>query len=135
MHKVTLFLFVIACGALLAGLSTSTKLVQLKDELLSVQQEEQTAYRDYQAASEMRRVALREDSPQMMQHPDGIHMDTPQANVDDALHELEEREQRIAQYTSDLNRLSALLVKLEAQKRLLQRQIRELEQEPQQQQP
>ncbi len=127
MHKVTLFLFVVACGALLAGLSTSTRLTQLKDEMLSVQQEEESLYKDYQAAREMRRVALREDSPQMMEHPDGIHMDTPQANVDDVLHELEERELRITRYTNDVNRLSAQLVKLEAQKRLLQRQIRELE--------
>lgn len=131
MQRVTLFLFILACGALLAGLGTPTRLAQLKDELLSVQQEQQAVYKDYQAASELRRVALREDSPPMMQHPDGIHIDAPQATLDDVLHTLDEREKRIAQYTDEVNRLSAQLLKLEGQRRALLRQIHELEQEPQ----
>lgn len=48
MKPIVLFLLFIASGAALAAPNTSAKLSQPKAELSSVQQEQQSAYHDYQ---------------------------------------------------------------------------------------
>lgn len=130
MKQIILFLLLIASGAALADPNAPASLNQLKAQLYSVQQEQQSAYQNYQMTKELRRNEVQEGSPLMMQHPYGTDIDTPPPNYEDVLRAQLEREKLIQQYTSDLRRLSASFMELEKQKKLILKQIHELEQHP-----
>ena len=130
MKQIIFSLLLIASGAALADPDTSAKMSQLKAQLRSVQQEQQSAYQNYQMTKELRRDVVQEGSPPMAQHPYGMKIGTPPPNYEDVLRTQQEREEHIRQYTSDLSQLSASFMELEKKKKLLLRQIQELEQHP-----
>ena len=130
MKQLILFLLILASGAALADPDASASLSQLKAELRSVQQEQQSAYQNYQMTKELRRIEVQEGSPPMAQHPYGIDLNTPPPNYEDVLRQQQEREERIRQYTSELGELSADFMELEKKKKLLTKQIQELEKHP-----
>ena len=123
MKQIIFFLLLISSGVALADSNTPASLNQLKAELRGVQQEQQSAYQNYQITRELRRIEVQESSPPMAQHPYGLGIDTPPPNYEDVLRAQQEREERIRQYTSELSRLSASFMELEKQKKLLLRQI------------
>ncbi len=130
MKQIILSLLLTASGVALPDPNPPANLNQLKAELRSVQQEQQSAYQNYQMTKELRRNEVQEGSPPMAQHPYGTDIDTPPPNYEDVLRAQQEREERIRQYTSDLGQLSASFMELEKKKKLLIRQILELEQHP-----
>lgn len=128
MKQIILFLLLIFSGAALADADTSARLSQLKEALSNVQQEQQSAYQNYQMTQELRRIEVQEGSPPMAQHPYGMDINTPPPNYEDVLRAQQEREARIQQYTSELGSLFRSFLELEQQKKLLRKQIQELEQ-------
>jgi len=130
MKQIILFLLLIASGAALADPNSSIRLNKLKAELSSVQQEQQSAYQNYQMTQELRRIEVQEGSPPMIQHPYGTDIYTPPPNYDDVLRAQVERENRIQQYTSELSQLFARFQELENQRKLILKNIKELEQHP-----
>ncbi len=62
----------------------------------------------------------------MVQHPYGTDMDAPWPDYDEVIRQQQEREKRIEQYTSHLKSLAARYSELEAQRKDLLGQIREL---------
>jgi hypothetical protein len=130
MKQIIIFLLLIVSGTALAEPNAFVRLSQLKAELGSVQQEQQSAYQNYQMTKELRLNEVQESSPPMGQHPYGMDIDTPPPNYEDVLRTQLERENRIQEYTLDLSRLSARFMELEKQKKLILQQIHELEQHP-----
>lgn len=127
MKHIILSLLLIASGTAFADPNTHASLDQLKAELHSVQQEQQSAYQNYQMTKELRRNEVQEESPFMVQHPYGMDINMPPPNYEDVLQAQQEREKLIRQYTDELNHLSASFFELEKQKKLLLKQIHELE--------
>jgi hypothetical protein len=128
MKQIILFLLLLVSGASLADSIAPDKLGELRAELASVRDEQQSVYQNYQMVKEQRRIEVLEGSPPMAQHPYGMDMDTPPPNYEDVLRAQQERESRIEQYTIELGRLTARFLELEKEKKALLRQIRELEQ-------
>jgi len=132
MRQIILVLLLLASGAPLADSNAPDKLGQLKAQLGAVREEQQSVYQNYQMTKELRLKEVQEGSPPMMQSPNGTGIDTAPPNYEDILRAQLAREGRIEQYTSELRRLTARFLELEDQKNALFKQIRELQQHPDQ---
>jgi len=132
MKQIIPFLLLLAAGASFADSNAPDKLEQLKAQLRGVREEQQSVFQNYQMVKEQRRIEVQEGSPPMAQQPYGTSLDDPPPNYDDVLRSQLEREDRIQQYTNELGRLSARFLELENQKKALIKQIREMEQHPDQ---
>lgn len=130
MKPIFLFLLLIASGAALAGPDTSVRLSQLRSELSSVQQEQQSVYQEYQMTRELRRDEVQEKLLPMTQPSYDMNISTPPPNYDDVVRAQLERENRIQQYTSDLKRLSMRFLELGNRRKMVLEQLHELEQHP-----
>jgi hypothetical protein len=128
MKKLIYVLLLIASGAVYADADTSAKLSQLKTELSIVQQEQQSAYQNFQMTMELRRIEVQESAPPMNKYPYGMDINVPPPNYDEVLRIQLEREKRIQQYTYFLGNLSERFLKLEEQRKQIIQQISELEQ-------
>jgi len=131
MKHIILILLLAASGAPLAE-NAPGGLGQLKVQLSVVREEQQSVYHNYQMTRELRLKEVQEGSPPMGLYPNGTGIDTAPPNYEDVLRAQLEREGRIQQYTSDLVRLSARFLDLENQKKALLKQIKEMEQHPDQ---
>ncbi|MDO8991226.1 MAG: hypothetical protein Q7U91_16495 [Sideroxyarcus sp.] len=130
MKHLLYFLLLTISGAVYADADTAARLSQLKTELSNVQQEQQSAYQNFQMTMELRRIEVQEASPPMNQYPYGMDLYTPPPNYDEVLRIQLEREKRIHQYTDFLSTLSERFLRLEEQRKQIIQQIRELEQHP-----
>ncbi len=111
------------------------RVAQLEMVLNQVQQEQQATYQQFQMMQELRRNEMQESFPQAMQTPSmatqspyatsGL-IDNPSQNYDEKTRLQRERQERIQQYTLDLNRLYSRYNELGEQKRALMDQLMEL---------
>ncbi len=127
MTRTFLFLLFLCCGPALAD-SNAPRLDQLKTELDSVRAEQQSVYQNYQMIKELRRSEVQENSPPVAQNPYGTSVNVPPPNYDDVLRLQEKREERIQQYTSDLRHLTSRFLDLDDKRKVLVKQIGDLEQ-------
>lgn len=128
MLRIVLFLLLIASGNAFAGSDVSDDLAKLQAELNEVRQEQQSTYQSYAMTKELRRLAIEESSPFMLQHPYGISMDIPPSNFEDVLKDQLRREKQIQQFTNELKELSTHYLELDGQRKALIKQIWELKQ-------
>ncbi len=120
-------LLLVASGAW-ADQDTAAKLVQLQAELNAVRQDQQTAYQSYEMLKEQRRIEVQQSSlPIQQQQPYGSNIYTPPPNYYDVLRQQAARELRIQQYTGQMMELSDRYFELENQRRMIIRQIDELQ--------
>ena len=107
---------------------TEAEIRRLAAELQRIQQEQQSIYQQFQMIQELRRTELQMENPPVVQNsPD--YNNNPPPNYDDVVREKAKREDRIKQYTYDLNRNYARYQELEDQKRLLLDRLNELAQQ------
>ena len=130
MKQIVLFLLLLASGACLADQNAPDELGELKAQLAGVREEQQSVYQNYQMVKDLRLHEVQEGSSFMAQHPYGMDMYTPPPNYEDVLRAQLERETRIRHYTEELGRLTARFLELERQKKMLLKQITEMEQHP-----
>lgn len=124
MKHILLFLLLFVSVAAFAGTDTQEEQIQLEAELNGVRQEQQSVYQNYQMTKELRLMEVQGSA-----QPYGTDINTPPPNYDDVVRAQLEREQRIQQYTNDLKILSARYLDLEAQRKTLLEQIKELKQQ------
>ena len=111
------------------------RMAQLEMALNHVQQEQQAVYQQFQMTQELRRNEIQENYPQAIQTPNSMMQapyamgglkDNPPQSYDDNVRIQRERQERIEQYTRDLNRLYSRYAELGEQKRALLDQLLEL---------
>ena len=125
---------VLAVLALLPALAfgdaaSEAELRQLQAALGEIQQEQQSLYQQFQMIQELRRAELQDLYPAVIQNSPVYSMDNPPPNYDDVARVRREREDRVRQYTDDLNRLYARYRELEDQKNALRARMSELAQQ------
>jgi hypothetical protein len=107
--------------------------------LNQVQQEQQAVYQQFQMTQELRRNDIQENFPQAIQTPSstvqypyamGGLKDNAPVSYDDTVRLQRERQERIEQYTRDLNRLYSRYAELAEQKKVLLNQLMELTKAP-----
>jgi predicted nucleic acid-binding Zn-ribbon protein len=116
---------------LLSGLGfadpqTDAEIQRLESQLQRVQQEQQSLYQQFQMVQELRRTEVQAENPQVIQNSTDYSMANPPPNYDDLVREKTRREDRIKQYTEELNRVYARYSELEAQRKLLLDRLNEL---------
>lgn len=147
MKPIILALLVLSSG--LAGLvlaqtapslpQQDPRIAQLELALNQVQQEQQAVYQQFQMTQELRRNDIQENFPQAIQTPSstvqypyamGGLKDNAPVSYDDTVRLQRERQERIEQYTRDLNRLYSRYTELAEQKKVLLNQLMELTKAP-----
>lgn len=110
------------------------EIARLETVLSHVNQEQRAVYHQFQMTQELRRNEMQEGYPSL-QAPStmvqGFYVagglkDNPPQSYDDNVRLLRERQERIQQYTQDLDRLYARYAELGEQKKLLLDQLMEL---------
>ncbi|PTR10541.1 uncharacterized protein YutE (UPF0331/DUF86 family) [Nitrosospira sp. Nsp5] len=109
------------------------RVAQLEMALNHVQQEQQAVYQQFQMTQELRRNEIQQNYPQGIQPADSMAAyamgglkDNPPQSYDDNVRMQRERQERIEQYTRDLNRLYSRYAELGEQKRVLLDQLIDL---------
>ncbi|MFZ3018345.1 MAG: hypothetical protein WA056_07815 [Gallionella sp.] len=129
MKHILLSLLLFVSAAALADDDVQDKLKLLEADLNSVRQEQQSVYQNYQMVRDMRLMEAQEGIPPKSQYPHGMDLDTPPPNFDEVFSMQMEREQRIRQYTDDLESMSERYLELEEERKTLLEQIKELKQQ------
>jgi hypothetical protein len=78
---------------------------------------------------ELRRTEIQAQYPQVIQNSPDYAMANPPPNYDDVVRQRSERDERIKQYTDDLNRMYARYREIEEQKKVLLNRLNELAQQ------
>lgn len=112
-------------------LKRDPRITQLEMLLNQVNQEQQAVYQQFQMTQDLRRNEIQDGHPLIVQGPPAMGgiKDAPPVNYDDKIRLQQERQERIQQYTSDLNRLYSRYAELEEQKKILFDQLMELAKE------
>lgn len=108
-------------------LKRDPRVVQLEMVLNQVNQEQQAVYQQFQMTQELRRNEIQDTHPLVVQglpSMGGIK-DAPLVDYDDKIRLQRERQERIQQYTRDLNRLYSRYAELGEQKKMLLDQLLE----------
>lgn len=101
---------------------------QLQSQLFAIQQEQQSVFQQFQMLQSLRRDEQQAANPTVIENSPVYSSDNPPPNYDDIVRDKAARDQRIRQYTSDLNTLFARYQSLEEQKPPLLARLRELTQ-------
>jgi hypothetical protein len=116
-------------GISLADPATDAEIKRLESQLSLLQQEQQAAYQQFQMIQELRRAEIEAQYPQVIQNSPDYTMGNPPPNYDDVVRQKAERDNRIKQYTEDLNRTYARYREMEDQKKALLERLTQLAQQ------
>jgi hypothetical protein len=103
----------------LADAATDAEIGRLQSQLDQLQHLQQSVYQQFQMIQELRRTEIDAQYPQVIQNSPDYTMANPPPNYEDVVRQRAERDNRIKQYTDDLNRLYAQYRELDNQKRSL----------------
>jgi hypothetical protein len=103
----------------LADAATDAEIGRLQSQLDQLQHLQQSVYQQFQMIQELRRTEIDAQYPQVIQNSPDYAMANPPPNYEDVVRQRAERDNRIKQYTDDLNRLYAQYRELDNQKRSL----------------
>ena len=99
---------------------------QLQAQVSAVQQEQQSVYQQFQMTTTLRNDELQAANPTVIENSPVYSSDNPPPNYDDIVRAKAARDQRIRQYTTEVNTLYARYQELEQQKQQLIARIRAL---------
>jgi hypothetical protein len=109
--------------------ASDAEIRRLESQLSLLQQEQQSVYQQFQMIQELRRAEIEAQYPQVIQNSPVYTMGDPPPNYDDVVRQKAERENRIKQYTEDLNRMYARYREIEDQKKVLLERLSQLAQQ------
>jgi hypothetical protein len=101
---------------------------QLQAQIGAIQQEQQSVYQQFQMVNTLRRDELQAANPAVIENSPVYSSDNPPPNYDDMVRAKQARDERIRQYTSEVNTLFARYQDLEQQKQQLLARLRALAQ-------
>lgn len=99
---------------------------QLQAQVAAIQQEQQSVYQQFHMVEELRRDEIQAANPPVIESSPIYSKDNPPPNYDDLVRAKQARDERIRQYTSDVNALYARYHELEQQKQPLLARLRAL---------
>lgn len=99
---------------------------QLQAQIGAIQQEQQSVYQQFQMVNTLRRDELQAANPAVIENSPVYSSDNPPPNYDDVVRAKQARDERIRQYTSEVNTLFARYQDLEQQKQQLLARLRAL---------
>lgn len=105
------------------------ELKRVEAALQRVQQEQQSLFQQFQMTQELRRTEMQAANPSILQNSPVYAEDNPPPNYDDVVRQRQARDDRIKQYTEDLNRLYARYQDLEQEKAALMEREAELQEQ------
>ena len=101
---------------------------QLQAQIAAIQQEQQSVYQQFQMLQTLKRDELQAANPTVIENSPIYSQDNPPPNYDDLVRDKLAREERIRQYTSELNTMYARYQSLDQQKQPLLARLRALAQ-------
>ena len=99
---------------------------QLQAQIGAIQQEQQSVYQQFQMVNTLRRDELQAANPAVIENSPIYSSDNPPPNYDDVVRAKQARDERIRQYTGEVNTLFARYQDLEQQKQQLLARLRAL---------
>ena len=99
---------------------------ELQAQISAIQQEQQSVYQQFQMVNTLRRDELQAANPAVIESSPVYSSDNPPPNYDDMVRAKQARDERIRQYTSEVNTLFARYQDLEQQKQQLLARLRAL---------
>ena len=142
--KLLFFLFLLQISfSVHADPANEKQIRKLETSLLQIHQNQQDIFQQFQMIQELRRYELKQEEditslpqtgayPQMGKNPmiseflPGINIDGSPPSYEEMTKKNQERQKRILQYTSELDRLHAQYQELEHEKQILMEEISEL---------
>ena len=126
--RVLLFLIGLLASVAYAQPEVDAEIRQLQSQIFAVQQEQQSMFQQFQMLQSLRRDEQQAAHPTVIENSPIYSSDNPPPNYDDMVRDKAARDERIRQYTSDLNTLYSRYQSLEQQKQPLIARLRELTQ-------
>lgn len=126
--RVLLFLIGLLASVAYAEPEVDGEIRQLQSQIFAIQQEQQSLFQQFQMLQSLRRDEQQAAHPAVIENPPIYSSDNPPPNYDDMVRDKAARDERIRQYTSDLNTLYARHQSLEQQKQPLTVRLRALTQ-------
>jgi hypothetical protein len=108
--------------------SVDAEMRQLQAQVDAIQQEQQSVYQQFHMVQELRRDEIQAANPTVIENSPIYSRDNPPPNYDDLVRAKQARDERIRQYTTDVNALYARYQELEQQKQQLLARLRALAQ-------
>jgi DNA repair exonuclease SbcCD ATPase subunit len=99
---------------------------QLQAQISSIQQEQQSVYQQFQMTTALRNDELHAANPTVIENSPVYSSDNAPPNYDDMVRAKAARDERIRQYTGQVNTLYARYQELEQQKQQLVARLRDL---------
>jgi hypothetical protein len=124
--RVLLFLIGLVASVAYAEPEVDGEIRQLQSQIFAIQQEQQSLFQQFQMLQSLRRDEEQAAHPTVIENPPIYSSDNPPPNYDDIVRDKAARDERIRQYTSDLNTLYSRHQSLEQQKQPLIARLREL---------
>lgn len=116
-------------GVAFADAQTDAEIKRVEAELQRIQQEQQSLYQQFQMIQELRRTEMQMEAPPVTQSTPDYSTENPPPNYDELVRDKAKRDDRIKQYTAELNRNYARYRELEDRKRALQDRLDALAQQ------
>ena len=126
--RVLLFLIGLLASVAYAQPEVDAEIRQLQSQIFAVQQEQQSLFQQFQMLQSLRRDEQQAAHPTVIENSPIYSSDNPPPNYDDLVRDKAARDERIRQYTGDLNTLYSRYQSLEQQKQPLIARLRELTQ-------
>jgi len=126
--RVVLLAVCLSASIAFAQSPVQTEIFALQQQIASIQQEQQTVFQQFQMLQTFKRDEQQAANPQVIENSPIYSQDNPPPNYDDIVREKQARQDRIKQYTSDLNALFERHRALEQQKQALIARLRALTQ-------
>src|SRR3954469_8248460 len=114
--RVLLFLIGLLASVAYAQPAVDAEIRQLQSQIYAVQQEQQSVFQQFQMLQSLRRDEQQAANPTVIENSPVYSSDNPPPNYDDIVREKAARDERIRQYTSEVNAVYARHQALEREK-------------------
>ena len=126
MRLLAVLVFLFSSAVLAQQSEVEAEMRQLQAQVSSIKQEQQSVYQQFQMTTTLRNDELQAANPTVIQNSPIYSSDNPPPNYDDIVRAKAARDERIHQYTSQVNALYARYQELEQQKQQLYERMRAL---------
>jgi hypothetical protein len=124
--RLLLFLIGLLASVGYAQPEADAEIRQLQSQIFAIQQEQQSLFQQFQMLQGLRRDEQQAANPAVIENSPIYSSDNPPPNYDDMVRDKAARDERIRQYTSEVNALYGRYQALERQKEPLIGRLREL---------
>ncbi len=126
MMRVIAWILLFVSASVWAQSDNAAEARQLQAQISAIAQEQQSVYQQFQMVQSLRRDELQAANPQVIENSPVYSSDNAPPNYDDIVRQKAARDERIRQYTGEVNALYARYQTLEQEKQQLVARLRDL---------